>query len=264
MNKDEIRSLYMGLSPSCVESLEKYLDICFGVHQLGEDNDKHHILTRSLFPKYKNFSAHPWNKVVLPYSQHVLAHGYLFKAFPDMKNACGRPFFLMVRHKLENMIGLDELMPELILARKAHAEIASKTMLRLHSDPVWQAKGVAASRAKNIGFKHTQATLDKKSASLTGRVQGQEEINNRVKALIGKKRTEEQRKRISEAHKGIKQSAESIKKGADARRGRKDSDEARLNKSLARKGVSPRKCSCIICKKEIGITTITNHFKKHE
>lgn len=45
--------------------------------------ENHHILPKhkNKFPQYKNFSSYPWNKAVLTYRQHIIAHYMLFKSY---------------------------------------------------------------------------------------------------------------------------------------------------------------------------------------
>ena len=49
--------------------------------------EKHHILPQHAFPEYANFSLNPWNKVLLTYRQHVIAHILLDKFWPCYKNS---------------------------------------------------------------------------------------------------------------------------------------------------------------------------------
>ena len=65
--------------------------------------EKHHILPKSLFPEYENFSRFGWNSISLTYFQHLIAHSFLSKIFggkmtfaysfmlsmiPDIKSRC--------------------------------------------------------------------------------------------------------------------------------------------------------------------------------
>lgn len=50
---------------------------------IGIYTEEHHILPKAkdLFPEYKAFSYHPWNKINLTMEQHLLAHLLLWKAY---------------------------------------------------------------------------------------------------------------------------------------------------------------------------------------
>lgn len=43
----------------------------------------HHILPISVFPEFKSFREHPWNKVLLTYKEHFICHWLLTKMFND-------------------------------------------------------------------------------------------------------------------------------------------------------------------------------------
>ena len=49
-------------------------------------HEKHHILPKSLYPKYKSFRLHPWNGVLLDYKQHFICHYLLYKHFQLVGN----------------------------------------------------------------------------------------------------------------------------------------------------------------------------------
>lgn len=44
-------------------------------------SEKHHILPKSMFPKYSNPKRYPWNEVVLTAREHFIAHLMLWKAY---------------------------------------------------------------------------------------------------------------------------------------------------------------------------------------
>lgn len=51
--------------------------------------EEHHICPKSkdLFPEYKSFKLHPWNKIILTKRQHFIAHLLLYRAFYKSKGA---------------------------------------------------------------------------------------------------------------------------------------------------------------------------------
>jgi len=50
----------------------------------------HHICPKAddMFPEYKDFRKHPWNKVNLKPREHFVAHLLLWKAFFTSKSQC--------------------------------------------------------------------------------------------------------------------------------------------------------------------------------
>ena len=46
----------------------------------------HHILPKSLYPEYKSFKEHSWNKVLLTPKEHFICHLLILKHFKEEKN----------------------------------------------------------------------------------------------------------------------------------------------------------------------------------
>lgn len=65
----------------------RFIELCQNQNNVAIPaySEKHHILpkTKELFPEYKDFKENPWNKVVLTYRQHCIAHYMLMKAYPS-------------------------------------------------------------------------------------------------------------------------------------------------------------------------------------
>ncbi len=68
--------------PHNVHYLKRYI-LFIRSCQGQNEGEKHHICPKSLdlFPEYKSFIKHPWNKVLLTLRQHFVAHFMLAKAF---------------------------------------------------------------------------------------------------------------------------------------------------------------------------------------
>ena len=62
-----------------VVEINNYIDIIYNYinNPPIANYDKHHILPKSVFPKYKNLSKFAWNKVLLPYDIHLECHKIL-------------------------------------------------------------------------------------------------------------------------------------------------------------------------------------------
>jgi hypothetical protein len=57
--------------------------------------DRHHILPQAIFPKYRSFHLHKWNRIDLQPADHLLAHYYLYRALPTCREVRAA-FILMV------------------------------------------------------------------------------------------------------------------------------------------------------------------------
>lgn len=83
--------------------IDGLVDVCYNPHKIwayvkyvmlaterntgsAEYTEKHHILPKYLFPQYADFSKNPWNKAILTYRQHFIAHYMLEKIICDGKN----------------------------------------------------------------------------------------------------------------------------------------------------------------------------------
>jgi hypothetical protein len=86
--------------------VKRYVSFIEGCQKVNEDytgyTEKHHICPKSLFPEYKSFSKHPWNKVVLTARQHVIAHWILWKVYPDSR-CMQRAFYLLTHNKRQKI-----------------------------------------------------------------------------------------------------------------------------------------------------------------
>jgi hypothetical protein len=69
--------------------LKRYITFIYQCQQqnlgYGGYTEKHHICPKAkdMFPDYKSFRDHPWNRVALTPRQHFIAHIILWKVFPQ-------------------------------------------------------------------------------------------------------------------------------------------------------------------------------------
>ena len=72
--------------------LNRYITFIQKCQQKNEEYngyvEKHHICPKAkdMFPEYKSFSKHPWNKAILTARQHFIAHLILTKIYKDSKS----------------------------------------------------------------------------------------------------------------------------------------------------------------------------------
>lgn len=100
MNRSQIYQKLLDLNPVDENALIEYMKICYEASE--ENTEDHHILPKSLFPEYRSFKSHPWNKAKIKVSSHIRAHGYFAKAFPNRYREAVYPYYSMVNfHKVE-------------------------------------------------------------------------------------------------------------------------------------------------------------------
>lgn len=69
-----------------IEKLKLYIDFCINRNiDKSENTEDHHILpkNKNCFPEYKNFKKYNWNKSILKYEDHYIAHSLLCEAIDD-------------------------------------------------------------------------------------------------------------------------------------------------------------------------------------
>jgi hypothetical protein len=61
----------------------KFINYLLNNPSNNEYTENHHICPKSkdMFPQFKNFTNHPWNKIKLSYRQHIIAHYLLMKSY---------------------------------------------------------------------------------------------------------------------------------------------------------------------------------------
>ena len=94
-----------------------------------------------------------------------------------------------------------------------------------------------------------------------------EKVSGPNNGMFGRKQTEEARRKISEANSGDKnpakrpEVAEKISTTMLGRTREAFSEEWKQKMSLAKKDKPQRICSCVICKREISVSNIKQHYK---
>jgi hypothetical protein len=148
----------------------------------------HHILPRSLYPEFEDFNKNPWNKAILTYREHLIAHYMLAKALE------GNMWFAY-----NNMNAYGERLNS-ILYEKAMIRISKeqskrqKEWLKNNEHP----KGM-------LGKKHTKDALEKMSnwSSQNYEERYGVEKSNEIKDKLSRyERTPEHNKKISIAKMG--------------------------------------------------------------
>lgn len=138
----------------------------------------HHICPkeRELFPKYMNFREFEWNKIILTYEQHLIAHHILAKTY-------GGGQFLAFN---------------LMFDTRGPGKVKSLKVLS-----ALRIAGNIANRLAHLGKKDSQATIERKRAASTGKLHTEETKLQIATTLTGAKHDEERVQKNSESHKGL-------------------------------------------------------------
>lgn len=88
-----------------IELIEKYV-----LNPPSENYERHHILPKSLFPEFKNFTRNKWNEVKLPYKEHLVAHYYL--SILTQKREMKHSFVYMIT-SISTLVEVDYTLDEL-------------------------------------------------------------------------------------------------------------------------------------------------------
>jgi len=111
--------------------------------------EAHHICPKAkdLFPEYKNFSEHKWNKINLTPNQHYIAHWILWKCF---KGSQIDAFWKMNQKQSENKTQYKKLGNKLYAKLRADkSEKQSILMKSLQEDPSFKEKAFEATKKNN-------------------------------------------------------------------------------------------------------------------
>lgn len=178
-----------------------------------EGNISHHICPRAMFPQYKSFSEHPWNRVCLTHRQHFIAHLLLWKAFPEndsMSHAA-----IAMAHKDGHRVN-SVLYEKLMLDTNTKSSIRMKrrtwikkdnTTKNIHLDKLqdflkdgWErGRLISSSHAKKISIKAKQRYEDSTKNPRYGTKITEETREKISKSQIGKSLSDETRKKISKS-----------------------------------------------------------------
>lgn len=157
MTLNNIRELFIEKFPSiCRVSLDKYLTICYDTNQSNEYTELHHILPKSIWPEYLDFSQFKWNCANLSGYNHFIAHYWIAKATNNSNLWWAIHCMSNMKHRLKDCT-IDDL----------------NTIALLYED----AKG---------NFSHSEKTRNKIRNSLLGSELSEERKEKISNALIGK------------------------------------------------------------------------------
>jgi hypothetical protein len=105
--------------------LDQYISFLHESSTPGDLFDRHHILPQAIFPDFKSFRVHSWNRIDLCPADHLIAHYYLYRALPTIKEVRAA-FILMVGLRYTELIERDfdtEVVKDIAKAyEKARAE----------------------------------------------------------------------------------------------------------------------------------------------
>lgn len=187
--------------------------------------ERHHILPRSMFPQFKNFRSHPWNKVNLTGRQHFIAHWILARAFGgNMWQAfhamaylhCDdnqRAFKVSSKTFEEIKVAMSDIMRTRVVSDETREKMRANNIGRKASEETKRAMSEA--RKGRIVTPETRAKI-----GLANSVKSPETIEKLRKASTGRTHTEEAKRKMSESSKSYKPTDETKRKISEANKNR--------------------------------------------
>ncbi|MFA5153775.1 MAG: HNH endonuclease signature motif containing protein, partial [Clostridia bacterium] len=178
--------------------------------KLNKDNqnyayyEKHHIIMSSM-----GGTDNKENLILLTAREHFLAHWLLWRIYRNKQTAYA--FFRLCSYNNEN--GGKPILSSRVYeeAKIAAAVYSSEQFKNLWKNKEKRKKMSKENSIKNKGRKHSLESRKNMSISRTGMHQSKETIDKRVKAITGKKRSEEQKMRMKKAQSHRKETTEETK-----------------------------------------------------
>lgn len=203
------------------EWVDHYLNFLAATTEPEEgDAEAHHILPKALFPEFRRFRDHPWNRIRLSPADHLLAHYHLYRAIPSVRTRFA--FRLMAGTRA--LASIERTYDEAVVAQVAEAY--AEAQRGFHHSPETREKMSASQLVEHQrrrsapapytfmprGASHHRCIYGvpddvkaKISAGLTGKVQSPATIEKRRLKLVGQRKSwnPEARARRSLAMQGI-------------------------------------------------------------
>jgi hypothetical protein len=127
--------------------------------------EKHHICPKAsdLFPQYKSFRDHSWNRISLTYREHYIAHLLLWKVYGGSQSVA-------LQHMTRGMTRKSRLYESIRAAGYTHTEETKMKMRgrRLSEEHKAKLKAGSAGNKNNVGRVLTDDHKAKLSAKFTG------------------------------------------------------------------------------------------------
>ena len=165
--------------------------------------EAHHILPKALFPEFRRFREHPWNRIHLSPADHLLAHYYLYRAIPSIRTRFA--FRMMVGTRA--LASIEHTYDEALVREVAETYAAAQR--GFHHTPATRAKMSQSQLLEHErrrtapspytfmprGDSHhrrifgiSDDTKAKISAGLTGKTQPASQVEKRRLKLIGQRK----------------------------------------------------------------------------
>lgn len=192
--------------------MNRYIKFIQTFHYVTGHN--HHILPRSIFPEFENFSKNPWNCKVLSPRAHYIVHYILSKVYGDK--------MLYAFNRMSNSNGIKLNSKLYSSAKKEFSKVVSEFMTK--NNPMFNEETRKKASVSNTGKKVSSETKIKMSK------------NSYMKTDEGKKQKSEQMKKNNPMHYEIHRLAVS-----KAKTGVPRSEETKRILSIAKMGINTGK-----------------------
>lgn len=266
------------------------------IEQCQRHNDKHeeyvenhHICPKAkdMFPEYKDFRKHPWNKAVLTPRQHFIAHLILWKSFFASTSQCHAAWQMKHKNKMPIISRTYESLKFDFrkLSAKIHTgmvvvkDVDGNKFKVSTNDPRYISGELVSPNTGTMGVKDVYGNTFSVSTDDPRYISG--ELVPIIKGMTWKiEDTSNYRKPKSKSH------IENIKKWVSvtdpntmerkrvlrtdhlyvsgyykgASYGMKKTEEQRKEISSRFRGKTQVRCSCVLCRNEVSVNNLNRHF----
>jgi hypothetical protein len=191
----------------------RFIQACSKEQIVSDYTEDHHICPKALdmFPEYASFKDHPWNRVVLTYRQHLIAHKMLHKAYGKSQTMA---LWSMLNIDAGNEMRVNSKFYETV--RREFVSLISVKMKEVWSDPDWKAKRVVAMVSQTSSEEANRKKSEKRKQLW--------EDPSFVSVELERRRTPEQRAKKSVASKKLHEDPEWTAKEYERRKGKTHRD----------------------------------------
>ena len=171
----------------------------------------HHILPRSLFPEYKNLKINKWNKAILTYREHYIAHyllakalgGNMWYAFNRMNNGKNKNKFnsrLFAVFKKEHSIAVSKYMT----FKNPMFNSETREKVKISNTGKKASQETKAKMSKNSYMKTDEGRLQKSLMMKENNPNQREDVRIKIsKAKLGQKHSQETKDKMSKSKTGL-------------------------------------------------------------
>ena len=246
--------------------IKRYCKFINTRQQIKGYTESHHILPVSLFPEFAEVKE---NIINLSAREHYIAHLLLHKAFPK-NNKMLWAIWCMCNGWENNFQQRNISSKAFDRLKTSFSNMMSKRMSIPKNNPWTKQKAKQTIIDTYGGLGNASPIIQEKQKKTTIEKYGVDNIykhpefieQNRLRTIERNKDPEYKKSQSIAIKNGLKD----VDRTGENNNfyNKTHSVESKLKISEAKRGKKQIRCSCIICKKEIGINNINNHYKKHK